>query len=365
MSTTYTGKAGAQPGPGLTLRRIGRLLGYGLLGLVGLLLVLIASGAQGSFAPQTTFYGGSGLAPRGIAVADLDSDGRIDLASANRGTANVTAFLATGAPGNFSGGIPFGAAQGPRALAARDLNVDGAPDLVVANGGSSNVSVLLNAPIADRSPVSLTFGTPTPTPQGTVSAPQSATITNNGSAPLIVSGFAISGANPGDFFTSGDDCGGALSPGSSCIVDIRFSPQAQGARTATLTASTDAPANPSTALSGTAGPLPAGSTGSTGATGSTGSTGPTGLTGATGPIGPVGATAQLARTPTRALRNRQGREILQSLLRQAAGSIWRGSLAARALAESGRSRSATTLATGFTTEGASLPSRYPRAIRPQ
>lgn len=45
MSTIYTGTAGAQSGPGLTQRRIGRLLGYGLLGLVGLLLVLLASGA--------------------------------------------------------------------------------------------------------------------------------------------------------------------------------------------------------------------------------------------------------------------------------------------------------------------------------
>ena len=45
MSTTYTGTAGAQSGRGLRLRRIGRLLGYGLLGLVGLLLVLLASGA--------------------------------------------------------------------------------------------------------------------------------------------------------------------------------------------------------------------------------------------------------------------------------------------------------------------------------
>lgn len=45
MSTDHTRTAGPTSGPRLLLRRIGRLLGYGLLGLVGLLLVLLASGA--------------------------------------------------------------------------------------------------------------------------------------------------------------------------------------------------------------------------------------------------------------------------------------------------------------------------------
>lgn len=45
MSTEHTRTAGPTSGHRFALRRIGRLLGYGLLGLVGLLLVLLASGA--------------------------------------------------------------------------------------------------------------------------------------------------------------------------------------------------------------------------------------------------------------------------------------------------------------------------------
>ena len=45
MSTEHTRTAGPTSGPRFVLQRIGRLLGYGLLGLVGLLLVLLASGA--------------------------------------------------------------------------------------------------------------------------------------------------------------------------------------------------------------------------------------------------------------------------------------------------------------------------------
>lgn len=45
MSADPTRTAGPTSGPLLVLRRVGRLLGYGLLGLVGLLLILLAGGA--------------------------------------------------------------------------------------------------------------------------------------------------------------------------------------------------------------------------------------------------------------------------------------------------------------------------------
>jgi hypothetical protein len=65
-----------------------------------------------------------------------------------------------------------------------------------------------------------------------------------------------------------DRCDGGVAVGASCKIGVRFAPQAQGASSATLTISTNAPTQPAAiALSGTGGPLPQGPKGSTGASG--------------------------------------------------------------------------------------------------
>ena len=146
---------------------------------------------------------------------------------------------------------------------------------------------------------SLTFGSPTPVPQGTVSPPQPVTITSSGTLPLKVKGFSFGGTDPGDFFIGSDTCREEIEPGQDCVANVRFAPQANGARSATLNVLTNAPTDPSVSLSGTAGPLPegpTGPTGATGATGSTGATGPTGPTGATGATGDTGATGATGDT---------------------------------------------------------------------
>jgi len=155
----------------------------------------------------------------------------------------------------------------------------------VASFSSSAVAMFdrLLLSSADINPVSLTFGDPTPVPQGTVSPPQAVTITNNGSAPLKVRGFEFGGTNPDDFFIGSDTCRDMVDQDQSCVIRVRFAPQAGGARSATLIALTNAPTDPTVSLSGIAGPLPTGATGDQGATGETGVTGPSGPT---GPIGP-------------------------------------------------------------------------------
>jgi hypothetical protein len=47
--------------------------------------------------------------------------------------------------GTFAAAVNYAAGSSPRSVAAADLNADGRPDLAVANSGSGNVSVLLNA----------------------------------------------------------------------------------------------------------------------------------------------------------------------------------------------------------------------------
>ena len=241
--------------------------------------VLFGTGA-GSFGAATNFPAHTG--PQSVAIGDLNGDGKLDLAVANQPSNDVSVLLGDGA-GSFAAATNFPAHTGPSSVAIGDLNGDGKPDLAVADQGTGDVSVLLNAPTADQSPTSLTFGSAgSPVPQGTVSAPQSVAITNNGSAPLVVSGFEISGTNPDDFFTSTDSCHSVIAPAASCSVKVRFAPQAQGSRSGKLTVLTNAPTNPTVDLAGTAGPLPQGPKGDTGATGATGTTG------AQGPKGPRG-----------------------------------------------------------------------------
>jgi hypothetical protein len=165
----------------------------------------------------------------------------------------------------------------------------GAPNAAVVSGvqtGNGTVTITYPLPTSDLSSNGMTF--PGTQPQGTASAPQTLTITNNGSAPLIVSGLSFAGADASDFFVGSSSCGGQISVASSCQVTVNFAPQSQGSRTGTLTVSSNAASSPqSVNLSGTGGSLPQGPPGTTGATGATGSAGATGATGAQGAAGKV------------------------------------------------------------------------------
>lgn len=134
-------------------------------------------------------------------------------------------------------------------------------------------------PIVVASPVSLTFGSDTPVPQNSISRPQTVTYTNEGNEPLTISGFTLTGSNADDFLTGTDTCRQTIAPGSSCTLQIRFAPQASGSASAVLTALTNAPENPVTALNGTASAPTVGPAGPAGATGATGQPGPRGPAG--------------------------------------------------------------------------------------
>ena len=66
--------------------------------------------------------------------------------------------------------------------------------------------------------------------EGTASAAQTVTLTNNGGSAAIFTGIAASGD-----FAATDTCGGALAAGATCQVAVTFTPSATGARTGTLT----------------------------------------------------------------------------------------------------------------------------------
>jgi hypothetical protein len=140
---------------------------------------------------------------------------------------------------------------------------------------------------------------------GSASDAKAAVLANAGSAPLVVTGVAIAGANANDFDVASESClASPIAPGESCRIDVRFTPSAAGARSATLTVADNSAAGTTTAaLSGTgvrpAPPATSGGGGAPAATGATGATGPAAPSAGSAPpaaTGPGGVTG----TPSRA-----------------------------------------------------------------
>ena len=114
----------------------------------GTVTILLGNGTGGlSLLPAAAPVNIVGTAPSSLAVADLDFDGRLDIAVANAGSGNVSVLRG-------DGGGRFGPAPGtpvstggasPSALALGEMNGDGKLDLVAVNAGSASVAVLLNA----------------------------------------------------------------------------------------------------------------------------------------------------------------------------------------------------------------------------
>lgn len=123
--------------------------------------------------------------------------------------------------------------------------------LTVEYGGVSYTKTL---PVlcADFSETEVSFTAPdAPVPVGSDGATKSVSLANAGSADLDVSGLSLEGNDPGDFSIVATDCTGVLAPDESCEAQVAFSPQADGKRTARLTAQTNAPNAPGVALLGT------------------------------------------------------------------------------------------------------------------
>jgi Cep192 domain 4 len=115
-------------------------------------------------------------------------------------------------------------------------NASGSPQTISLTGAGTSPVVVLSAPNLNFAGQLLT----------TASAPQSVTLTNNGTAALTISAIAITGANSSDFSQT-NTCPvspATLAAAASCSISVTFKPTATGNRAAAVTISDDASGSP-------------------------------------------------------------------------------------------------------------------------
>jgi hypothetical protein len=151
---------------------------------------------------------------------------------------SLPAFLPTGTTSNSTCSINVSftpAASGSRqATLTTTTDTAGMQSTTLTGIGISGLS---SATIA---PASLSFPN---TVQGVTSVAQMVTVTNSGAATLHISSVKLGGPNVGDF-TMASSCNGPYAANASCAINVTFSPQADGVRSASIAIADDVPGSP-------------------------------------------------------------------------------------------------------------------------
>ncbi len=110
---------------------------------------ILPGNGDGSFGTAITLSTGTSTNPIDVVAVKLTGDGKYDLATVNNGNSTVSVFLNQGTTGaaistnTFAGAVNYSSGTStPYHLVATDLNGDGKQDLAVAGYGSSQVGIL-------------------------------------------------------------------------------------------------------------------------------------------------------------------------------------------------------------------------------
>jgi hypothetical protein len=124
------------------------------------------------------------------------------------------------------------AATGSRSATLTIQGTVNATDSLTGTGIASAVTL---------APTNIAFGNQT---SGTTSGNTAVTLTNSGTATLNITSIVLTGTNAAEFSTNGSTCGSTLAAAASCGLNVAFSPVSTGAKTASLTFTTDAASSP-------------------------------------------------------------------------------------------------------------------------
>jgi len=143
--------------------------------------------------------------------------------------------------------IPAGESTGAFTVATVPVLATAKPKITGTAGGLTKSRTLTVNTSVLVSPTSLKFGL---VPIGSTSAALGTTVTNRGGVPFAITDIALSGSNA-RLYAQTNDCPAELAPGTSCTVEVTFTPADTRSRSAKLVIGTDV-ANPvGVALSGT------------------------------------------------------------------------------------------------------------------
>ncbi len=107
------------------------------------LISVLTGNADGTFAAKADYSTGTGSGPQSVVAADFNSDGKIDLATANSDGNTISVLLNNGS-GAFPAHTDYASGGHPISIAAADFSGDGKIDIAVANADDDNVSVFIN-----------------------------------------------------------------------------------------------------------------------------------------------------------------------------------------------------------------------------
>jgi hypothetical protein len=164
----------------------------------------------------------------GSGTIDYDAPGSTNWTATYKGLspADVTTALAAESIINWLGRSPL--LNNELTIFENGPGTDGGPA-----AGACTAPLEPGRPQASWTPTQLGFGDQSASPAST-SAPKQIMLSNAGASPLVVRDVYLGGANPGDFAAAQLSLPVTISPGSSLAVDVKFSPKAVGARSATV-----------------------------------------------------------------------------------------------------------------------------------
>ncbi len=109
-------------------------------------VLLNSATTPGTFGTATSYSTG-GEGPLGMELSDVDSDGRLDIIVNHIPPSTVVSVLRNSSttPGTFRPAVTYNNGGGGEGLAVGDVNSDGKPDLIVTRNNDGKVGVLLNS----------------------------------------------------------------------------------------------------------------------------------------------------------------------------------------------------------------------------